>query len=302
MLVLRRGAFRSAVFPACVRCVASTSSTPQQASASALDASSSSASSSHQAVILAAGLGSRMLPFTETTPKCFAPIAGKPMIKHTLETFRAHGVDEIAIVRGHKGEVFEDPSWELGESVRLVDNDDYQATEVFDSFTKSTPHWNDGEGDLYVSYSDIVFSEHVLGKLKEAEGDICIIADRDFQAMNAGRTGHPFGELELMTLVERGWGKGTVNRIGKRCVDSPEEVREEVERGGEGEGEANGQRDREAERQRGAEGQGGRKSKRQGNQRDQRDRRDQRDQRETRERQRDQRKTSLITLPCPYSS
>ena len=216
-----------------------------------------------------------MLPFTETTPKCFAPIAGKPMIKHTLETFRAHGVDEIAIVRGHKGEVFEDPSWDLGESIRLVDNDDYQATEVFDSFTKSTPHWNDGEGDLYVSYSDIVFSEHVLGKLKEAEGDICIIADRDFQAMNAGRTGHPFGELELLTLVERGWGKGTVNRIGKRCVDSPEEV-SEVERGGEAEG--GGEAGREWQSDRETEKQGGRKVRRWFDQRDQTGKRDQRDQ------------------------
>ena len=105
---------------------------------------------------------------------------------------------------------------------------------------------------MYVSYSDIVFSGHVL----ETEGDayICIIADRDIQAMNDGRTGNTFEELELLTLVERGWGKGTVNRIGKRCVDSPEEV-SEVERGGEGRGRRRG-RGVEGQRNRGRRGEG----------------------------------------------
>ena len=68
----------------------------------------------------------------------------------------------------------------------------------------------------YVSYSDIVFSNHVLQKLDEAAGDICVVVDRDFQAMNAGRTGHPISELELLTLYDRGWGRGTVSKIGKR--------------------------------------------------------------------------------------
>ena len=60
-----------------------------------------------QAVVLAAGLGTRLRPFTETMPKAFVPVAGKPMIMHTLGSLRSIGVDSITLVTGYRAEVFE---------------------------------------------------------------------------------------------------------------------------------------------------------------------------------------------------
>ena len=56
-----------------------------------------------QAVILAAGKGTRMLPLTEDIPKSMLPIQGKPILAYTLEALPAE-VDEVIIVINYLGE------------------------------------------------------------------------------------------------------------------------------------------------------------------------------------------------------
>lgn len=54
-----------------------------------------------KAMILAAGLGTRLQPLTEHTPKALIPINGKPMIEHGIEKLIATGVDEIVVNAHH---------------------------------------------------------------------------------------------------------------------------------------------------------------------------------------------------------
>lgn len=56
-----------------------------------------------QAVILAAGKGLRLRPFTENSPKPLIPIAGRPLIKYTLQSLPDE-ITEIIIVIGYLGE------------------------------------------------------------------------------------------------------------------------------------------------------------------------------------------------------
>ncbi len=58
-----------------------------------------------KAVILAAGEGKRLRPFTETLPKVMLPVANKPIIKHVIESLEKTEIDEIIIVVGYKKEV-----------------------------------------------------------------------------------------------------------------------------------------------------------------------------------------------------
>jgi len=54
-------------------------------------------------VILAAGKGTRIAPFSERYPKPVLPIVGKPLIAHQLECLRDLGVRRVLVVIGHLG-------------------------------------------------------------------------------------------------------------------------------------------------------------------------------------------------------
>lgn len=50
-----------------------------------------------QALILAAGVGERMRPLTDNTPKPMLPIAGKPLLQYTIELFKKYKITNIGI-------------------------------------------------------------------------------------------------------------------------------------------------------------------------------------------------------------
>jgi len=56
-------------------------------------------------VILAAGEGSRLRPLTSAQPKPMLPIAGRPLLEHTVRWLRHHGVTQISINLHHHARV-----------------------------------------------------------------------------------------------------------------------------------------------------------------------------------------------------
>ena len=57
-----------------------------------------------KAVIFAAGLGTRLRPLTDTTPKPMLEVSGKPILRHTLEALPS-AITEAIVVVGYKGDV-----------------------------------------------------------------------------------------------------------------------------------------------------------------------------------------------------
>lgn len=57
-----------------------------------------------QCIILAGGLGTRMLPLTERIPKALLPVNGVPFVEHQLRWLGSHGVGEAVFCIGHRGE------------------------------------------------------------------------------------------------------------------------------------------------------------------------------------------------------
>ncbi len=56
------------------------------------------------AVILAAGEGKRLRPFTETMPKVMLPIANKPILAYVVDALAKNAIDRIIMVVGYKKE------------------------------------------------------------------------------------------------------------------------------------------------------------------------------------------------------
>ncbi len=60
------------------------------------------------AIILVGGLGTRLRPLTDSTPKPLLPMHGKPIVEHTIRQLARHGVKNIIISAGYKAEQIQD--------------------------------------------------------------------------------------------------------------------------------------------------------------------------------------------------
>lgn len=75
------------------------------------------------AIILAAGMGTRLRPLTNDTPKALVKVKGQPIIERQIEYLKEIGLREIIIVTGYLHEKFDYLSDKYG--VKLIFNDKY---------------------------------------------------------------------------------------------------------------------------------------------------------------------------------
>ncbi len=61
----------------------------------------------HEAIILAGGLGTRLRDTIPDLPKCMAPVAGQPFLKHVIRYLLSQGVEKFIFSLGHKHEIIE---------------------------------------------------------------------------------------------------------------------------------------------------------------------------------------------------
>ena len=76
-----------------------------------------------RAIILAAGLGTRLRPMTDNTPKALIKVKDKPLVEYQIEYLKEKGIDEIIIVVGYLHEQFDYLKEKYG--VKLVFNEKY---------------------------------------------------------------------------------------------------------------------------------------------------------------------------------
>ncbi|MEW8955813.1 sugar phosphate nucleotidyltransferase [Clostridium sp.] len=76
-----------------------------------------------RAILLAAGMGTRLRPLTLETPKSLIKVNGKPMIEKQIEYLREIGVEDIVILTGYLEEKFHYLKDKYG--VSLVHNPKY---------------------------------------------------------------------------------------------------------------------------------------------------------------------------------
>ena len=61
-----------------------------------------------RAIILAGGLGTRLRPLTENTPKPLLPVKNRPIIEHAIINFKKHGINDIVLSIGYLADKIKD--------------------------------------------------------------------------------------------------------------------------------------------------------------------------------------------------
>ena len=54
------------------------------------------------AIIIAAGMGSRLMPLTSDKPKCMLKFGGMTLLERQIKAYRSCGITNISIVRGYQ--------------------------------------------------------------------------------------------------------------------------------------------------------------------------------------------------------
>lgn len=115
------------------------------------------------AILMAAGLGSRMLPLTEKIPKPLINVNGIPMIETMIEGLQKCGIQEFYIVIGYLAEQFEvlDSKY---DNIHLVKNEDYYKINNISSIYAVRDIL--GTADCFICESDIFVRDSAIFNLK----------------------------------------------------------------------------------------------------------------------------------------
>lgn len=111
------------------------------------------------AVLMASGMGTRMRPLTEKTPKPLIQVAGVPMIETVIAGLEFRGVSIIYVVVGYLGEQF-NYLVQKYPNIRLIKNPDFTKVNNISSIYYASSVMRDTdcficEADLYVADQSI---------------------------------------------------------------------------------------------------------------------------------------------------
>lgn len=111
------------------------------------------------AIILAAGMGTRLRPLTNDRPKCLVAVNGVPMVERQIQFLKEKGIDDITLISGYKAESLEYLKDRYG--VDIVFNDRYDTCNNINSLYIVKERFRDTyvlEGDVYMD-KNVLLSE-----------------------------------------------------------------------------------------------------------------------------------------------
>ena len=146
------------------------------------------------AIILAAGMGIRLLPNTENIPKGMVKLFDKSLIEMQIDNFKKCGIDDISIVTGYLAEKIN------FRSINYFKNENFSTTAGNESLYCAKQKLS----DTIVCYADLVFDIAIIKKMIDFNGDIGIAIDADWKSSYVGRTSHPNSEADNVLFDESG--------------------------------------------------------------------------------------------------
>ncbi len=128
-----------------------------------------------KALILAAGLGTRLAPITDDKPKSLVPVNGKPILFKQIENLLKNGITDITIVSGYKADILEKAVHELYPEIKIIENTDYATTNnMYSAYIARKAVENDS---FLMMNADVFYDTSVITELLAYESDNAIVTD-----------------------------------------------------------------------------------------------------------------------------
>ncbi|KRQ07669.1 hemolysin activation protein [Bradyrhizobium pachyrhizi] len=132
-----------------------------------------------RAVVLAAGIGSRLRPQTDLRPKPLVEVNGTPILHNALRNLHAVGIGEVTIVVGYRKDAIQ---YACGNRFGGVDIDYVESTE-FDRTGSAYSLWLARDallsGDCLLLEGDVFFEQDALRRLISSASDMTAVAPFD---------------------------------------------------------------------------------------------------------------------------
>ena len=160
-----------------------------------------------KAVILAAGMASRLRPLTEHTPKCLLSIGERPLLQRSMDALIQGGIKDFVIVTGYLHEMIEQfVAKTYGDSINVefIHNELYDSTNNIYSLWLARPAV-DGK-DFLLLDSDLLYDPAIIRQVMECSAANVLTLIR-----------HELGEEEMKVVCD---AQGTIKEISKTCSPS----------------------------------------------------------------------------------
>ncbi|MFP6762398.1 MAG: phosphocholine cytidylyltransferase family protein [Planctomycetaceae bacterium] len=161
-----------------------------------------------QVIIIGAGRGSRLMPTTAETPKCFATVDNRRILDWTVDAFRQNGLEDITFIGGYRMECVQDayPEFTFRHNANWPDNNIlaslFCAEDLMDE-------------PFLCCYSDILFTPQIVADVMRSPDDITLGVDDAWLVRYASRTEHPSDDAEKVTV-----SNGVVTRIHREIAET----------------------------------------------------------------------------------
>ncbi|MBR4645310.1 MAG: phosphocholine cytidylyltransferase family protein [Bacteroidaceae bacterium] len=157
-----------------------------------------------KAIILAAGMASRLRPLTLTTPKSLLKVGERSLLQRSMDALIANGVREFCIVTGYLHEMIEEfVKKQYADSIQVtyIYNKVYETTNNIYSLWLARP-FAEGQEVLLLD-SDLLYDPQIVTRVLASDAPNVLTLIR-----------HELGEEEMKVVTDE---NGSIKEISKTC-------------------------------------------------------------------------------------